>query len=114
MDEQLLWDIEETARQLGGVSTRTVRRLIMRGELPAVRVGRRVSVPAAGVHTYIERNMQPAHNTPRAEPGVREGGNNACHTVARNPPSGGSITSMQAAKELAAVLELPIARKQRR
>lgn len=32
----LLRSIEEAARQLGGVSPRTVRRLIERGELPVV------------------------------------------------------------------------------
>ena len=37
----LLWNLDETARQLGGVSTRTVRRLLQRGELPTVRIGAR-------------------------------------------------------------------------
>lgn len=36
MPEVLLWDLTETARQLGGVSVRTVRRLIERGELKAM------------------------------------------------------------------------------
>ena len=34
MTDTLLWDLEEAARQLGGLSPRTVRRMIERGELP--------------------------------------------------------------------------------
>lgn len=40
MSDALLWDLAEAARQLGGVSPRTVRRLIASGALPAVRIGR--------------------------------------------------------------------------
>lgn len=36
----LLWNLEETAKQLGNISPRTVQRLIQRGELTVVRVGR--------------------------------------------------------------------------
>ena len=42
--DTLLWDLTETARQLGGVSTRTVRRLLQRGEIQAHRVGRRLLI----------------------------------------------------------------------
>ena len=44
MSDELLWDLNETARQLGSVSTRTVQRLIKRGELRSVQVLRRVKV----------------------------------------------------------------------
>jgi len=44
MTDPLLWDLSETARQLGGVSTRTVQRLIGAGEINARRVGRRLMV----------------------------------------------------------------------
>lgn len=53
MTETLLWDLAETARQLGGVSERSVRRLIDRGELPKVRVGRRLLLPSAAVRAYV-------------------------------------------------------------
>ena len=34
MNDPLLWNLDEAARQLGDVSTRTVRRMLERGELP--------------------------------------------------------------------------------
>lgn len=37
-----LWSIDEAARQLGGISPSTVRRLIKSGELPSVKIGARV------------------------------------------------------------------------
>ena len=111
MDEQLLWDIEETARQLG-VCTRTVRRLIMRGEFPAVRVGRCIRVSAQGVREWLEKTMRPAHNPECAEPGMRK--ESSCHTVARIVRVGGSVTTTQAARELDVLLKQPTARKQRR
>ena len=111
MNEHLLWDLEETARQLG-VCTRTVRRLIMRGEIPAVRVGRCIRVPARGVHDWLEKSMHPAHNPDCAEPGVRK--EFTCHTVAKTVQFGGSVTSTQAVRELGVLLKQPTARKQRR
>ena len=49
MTDTLLWSLEEAARQLGGVSTRTVRRLLEAGEIEPRRVGRRLLVCAASV-----------------------------------------------------------------
>ena len=49
MTDTLLWNLDEAARQLGGLSIRTVRRLIERGELPVVRIGRAVRVPADAI-----------------------------------------------------------------
>lgn len=34
--DALLWDLQETARQLGGISIRTLRRMLDAGELPYV------------------------------------------------------------------------------
>lgn len=113
MTDALLWDLKEAARQLGGVSTRTIRRLIERRELPAVRVLGRVCVPAAAVREWIDRKMQPAHNQECAGPGVRKEVK-ACHTVAKIVPFGGSASSTQAAKELDALLEQRTARRPRR
>ena len=39
MSEQILWSLDETAHQLR-LSVRSVRRIIERGELAAVRIGR--------------------------------------------------------------------------
>ena len=62
MPEQLLWSLAEAGRQLGGVSARTVRRMVERGELPSVRVGRLVRVPAGAVQQWVETRMAHAHN----------------------------------------------------
>ena len=109
---ELLWSLEKVGRQLGGVSARTIRRLIARGALPVVRVGRCIRVPVTGVHEYIARMTTPAHNLPRAEPGVRE--EFTCHTVAKTVPFGGRPTPIQAARELDDLLKQPTVRKQRR
>ena len=45
LSQPLLYSIARSARTLG-VSEDTVRRMIARGELPAVRIGSRVLVPA--------------------------------------------------------------------
>ncbi len=42
------------------VSGQTVARMIERGELPAVKIGRRVKVPSAAVSAYLERQKVPA------------------------------------------------------
>jgi excisionase family DNA binding protein len=60
--ETLLWDLEETARQLGRVSVRTVRRLINSGSIDAQRVGRRVMVKVASVRAFVDRENGAVHN----------------------------------------------------
>ncbi len=42
------------------VSGQTVARMIERGELPSVRIGRRVKVPAASLAEYIRESRVPA------------------------------------------------------
>ncbi|MEW6332078.1 MAG: helix-turn-helix domain-containing protein [Pseudomonadota bacterium] len=111
-EERLLWSLEETARQLGDVSTRTVRRLVERGELPAVRVGRLLRIPREGVRAWVDQYLDRTHNPPRSEPGVRK--ETTCHTDAKIAPSTGSASSTQAARELGVLLKLPTARKQPR
>lgn len=46
---------------LGGLSERTVRRLIERGELHAVRIGRRVVIPAEELDRFAQRLLDPAY-----------------------------------------------------
>nr|MCU0806578.1 helix-turn-helix domain-containing protein [Candidatus Contendobacter sp.] len=57
MPETLLWSIPETAAQLGKVSPRTVRRLIERGELAVVRVGRCVRIPADAARNWVQNQL---------------------------------------------------------
>jgi excisionase family DNA binding protein len=52
----ILIPIPDVAKRLGGVHQKTVRNMITRGELRAVKVGSRVMVPETEVDAYIERN----------------------------------------------------------
>jgi excisionase family DNA binding protein len=99
----LLWSFEEVAAQLGGISIRTVRRLVELGELPVCRVGRLVRIPSDAVRTYVSRMTEEAHNRPRTE-SVTWKGNKSCHTDARTRRTGGSNTPMQAEKQLTDLL----------
>lgn len=49
----------EVAEQLE-VSLQTVGRIVERGELPSIRIGRRLKVPSAAVSAYLERRKVPA------------------------------------------------------
>ncbi len=53
MSETLLWSLGETARQLGGVSVRTVERLIENGDLPVIRIRKRRMIMTEVVHAWI-------------------------------------------------------------
>ena len=56
-DQTLLWTIEETARQLS-VHPRTVNRLIEKGELPVVRIGRAKRIEMQAVHHFISNRRE--------------------------------------------------------
>lgn len=99
----LLWSLDEVAAQLGGVSTRTVHRLIELGELPVCKVGRLVRVPSEAVRDYVGRMTHQAHNRPGTE-SVTWKGNKSCHIDARTRRTGGSNTPMQAEKQLTDLL----------
>ncbi|TAM46300.1 MAG: DNA-binding protein [Gammaproteobacteria bacterium] len=107
----LLWSLSEAARQLGDVSTRTVRRLLVRGDLPSVRVGRRLCVPSLAVREWVTKQSGPAHNPERAGPAMRE--EKTWHTDAKIVPFIGSASPTQAARELDVLLKRPPARKQK-
>lgn len=51
----LLLDISMAAELLGGVSSTTVCRLIAAGELPVVRLGRRVMIEEKALVAWVER-----------------------------------------------------------
>lgn len=110
----LLWSLEEVAHQLGGISTRTVRRLAAAGELTVVHVGPRLPrVLADSVHAYVARLAQGVHNHSCAESGAWKG-EALCPTNDLIRQSGTSVTPTQAAKELDAVLARPTTGKLRR
>ncbi len=50
----LLWSLKEVAKEFG-TSLRTVARMIERGELPYVRIGRLIRVPVSGVHEFVDQ-----------------------------------------------------------
>ena len=105
----LLWSLDETARQLGGVSRRTVQRLLARGVLSFVHIGRRKLVVPESVQQYVG---QLADNVRRAEP-VALKGMTPCHTSAMNRRTGTQSSPMRRGKELDAVLSRLIGGKQK-
>jgi excisionase family DNA binding protein len=54
----LLLDIDGAAETLGKVSSTTVRRLIAAGELPIIRLGRRVLIEEAALVDWVQRCKQ--------------------------------------------------------
>jgi excisionase family DNA binding protein len=100
----LLWSLDETARQLGGLSRRTVQRLIHRGELPCIRMGRLVRIPADAVREFVARKIETADNWKRAEPKAWKGAI-PCHINAQIRLSGMPVIPTQAARELDVLLK---------
>ncbi len=122
-NDVLLWDLDETARQLGGISIRTLRRMIDAGEFPYVSVRRSIKIPAISVQKWVDQNMSKAHNLICAGPSVQKE-KSTCQKSAKTGTrmvsinerirnSGGLVSPTQAAKELGAVLELRAAKKPR-
>ena len=121
MADALLWSLEETARQLGDVSTRTVRRMIDRREIFTKKVGRRRMVIAASVRAWLDEDMTTAHTVQsvgRDVQGVKAcqkhaGESRTASTVDRIRRTTGPASSIRAAKELADLLA-PKATKKRK
>ena len=110
--ERLLLTLPEAAKALS-VASRTVRRLIERGELPKVKVGRCVRVPALAVQAWVDKEMTHAYNESCAGSGVRAKEVNACQSAEKIwtestsvpiPPATGHLTLTQAVRELDALL----------
>ena len=64
MTDTLLWSLEAAAKQLGGISTRAVRRLLEAGDIEPCHVGGRLLVSVASVRSYVDR-MRPSAQNPR-------------------------------------------------
>ncbi len=108
----LLLSVKEVAYQFGGLSPRTVFRMIQRGDLPKVKLGRLVRVPAQAVYDYVAQLVGQEHNISRVVP-VAWKENKPCHTDEKTHQFGGLVSPMQAAIELDALLEQKTAKKQR-
>lgn len=109
----LLWTLNETAQQLGGVSIRTVRRMVDRGEISPVRVGRLLRILPESVHAFVAAQTEQAHNLPRVG-SVAWKGIEPCYTNAKAHRSGGLATPTQQARELDDLLAQLTSRKQKR
>ncbi|MBU56358.1 MAG: hypothetical protein CL392_07495 [Acidiferrobacteraceae bacterium] len=106
--KKLLWTLEETASQLS-VHPRTVARLIEKGKLPVVRIGRAVRIEKQSVCHFIDQQRR--YNEPCAGSAVQ--GESTCPISAKPVCTGGRHSSTQTARELDALLEPPTAKKQK-
>ena len=109
-DDRLAYSLKEAAAKLGGISVRSVQRLIARGLLPTVRVTRRVLIPAEALERLVAGGAPVRDNVPGAEP-VAWKGVEPCYTNAQGRRSGMSNTGTQAARKLDVLLELLTDRK---
>jgi excisionase family DNA binding protein len=102
MPDALLWNLDEAARQLGGISTKTVRRLAQQGAFPLVKLGRRAMIPALAVTHWVNHN-QPAR--PEQEIQVCQSTNAVTSTGCASPH--------QTAASYGKLLQLPTADRRR-
>ena len=102
MSDALLWSLEEAARQLGGISTKTVRRLAQQGAFPIVKLGRRAMIPVLAATAWVNNNQ---HARPAQE-------TETCHSTNAGP-SIGSASRSQTARSYGKLLKLETARKPR-
>ena len=111
MTTQLLWSLDEAAKAMGGISARTVRRLIQTGELPAIRIrGCAPRIRPEDVQTWIEQNIARDHNN-GARGSVPKQEKSTCLTNVVTAQFGGRRTPMPADAALGARLGLKIEKK---
>ena len=116
MTESLLLTFTAAGQVLGGVSKRTVQRMVSDGELQRARVRGRVFVTRASVMAYVQRQAPPPHNrgAGTGAPGPMEvqtcrddeGTTSTGSIKGRARPTGGRATQTDAAAMLAARLGL--------
>ena len=58
MGERLVYSVEEVAAQLG-IGRNQAYEAIHRGEIPSIRVGRRLLIPTAALERLLEQAGQP-------------------------------------------------------
>ncbi|QXP89462.1 helix-turn-helix domain-containing protein [Methylococcus capsulatus] len=113
----LLWSLEQAGQALGGVSARTVRRLVDDGRLPAVRIPRvGLRVRPEDVRDLIEKstacadNASARGNVPNREETAQCRNRQNLQkdlTKGRTAHTGGSATSMPAASAFGVLLGFP-------
>ena len=101
--DRLAYSYREAAQKLGGISVRSVQRLVALGGLPTIRVLRRVLIPAEALRAYVAAGSDLLDNHKRAE-SVAWKEFEPCHTDERIHRIGGSNTPTQAARELTGLL----------
>src|SRR5450759_4131021 len=99
----LLWSLDETARQLGGISIRFVRRMVERGEILSVYVGRLVRIRPESVYAFVELQTEQVHNS-GCVGSLAWKGIDPCYTNAKAHRTGMQTTPTHPAKELDALL----------
>ncbi|MGB1108908.1 MAG: helix-turn-helix domain-containing protein, partial [Gammaproteobacteria bacterium] len=95
LDDVLLWSLEETTRQLGGISPRTLRRMITAGDLHTQRIGRRVLVVSDSVHECLDMDRALSHNSSGAGEAVQPGGIRTCQESAKEIRTGSTPTRIR-------------------
>jgi hypothetical protein len=109
--ERLAYTLREAADKLGGISVRSVQRLVARGLLRTVPGLRRVLIPVDALQQFVARGAV-EDNPPRAEP-VAWKGSKPCYSNAQGRRSGMSDSGTRAAEELSGLLEQLTGGKQR-
>ena len=106
IDESLAWDKRTVAQKLS-VSERTVARLVDRGELTSVHIGRSIRIPVRSVYELLDSPALKGDNHSCAGSVVQE--KSTCHISANKrevkASSGGHRSPMQTASELESLLE---------
>lgn len=106
----LLLTIAQAARQLA-VNARTVRRLLDRGDLPSVRIGRAVRIASASLSAYVDSAITARHTdqtaaAPETDPCQKTRNViKMASTSARGHRSGGPRPRTDAGAQLVALLE---------
>ena len=77
-DDQLLWTVSETARQLD-VCQKTVHRLINKGAFPAVRYGRRIYLSRESILDWVK--SQTRYNSEVVETTCASTGEKPCQSL---------------------------------
>lgn len=112
MNERLAYTLQEAAERLGGISVRSVQRLVARGILPTVRVLRRVLIPADALRALVAPGVPVLDNPAGAEP-VAWKGVKPCYSNAQGRRFGTLTTGTAAASELNALLGRLTGKKRR-